>query len=225
MTRQDRAETEGVIWARFRKRAKDLQDSSLSIQSVSSAEKKRIFQARAQALSQEKGRTLGDEHGLHLISFYVAGEFFGIEVKYLQEIYESTQITKIPCTPDVLVGLMNYRGAVLTIIDLSLLLDLRREGPKHKKVLSDQSDLPSPVSVSEKVLIVEYAGAKAGLIIQALDTLLELPKDTLQAVSPFFQDRNPIVKWEAKHGNMPLLIIDPEEMLNDERLLVNEDVS
>lgn len=223
MTRQDRAETEGVVWANFRKRAKDLQASSLSIKTVSSVEKKRIFQARAQALSQEKGRTLGDEDRLHLISFYVAGEFFGIEVKYLQEIYESTQITKIPCTPDVLVGLMNYRGAVLTIIDLGLLLDLRREGPKHKEVLSGQSDLPT--SVSKKVLIVEYAGAKAGLIIQQLDTLLELSKDAVQAVSPFFQDRNKIVKWETKHGNMPLLIIDPEEMLNDERLLVNEDVS
>ncbi len=225
MTGGDRAETENVIWARFRKRAKDLQASSLSIKTVSSVEKKRIFQARAQALSQEKGRTFGHEGGLHLISFYVAGELFGIEVKYLQEIYESTQITKIPCTPDVLVGLMNYRGAVLTMIDLGLLLDLRREGPKDKEVLSDQSDLPTPVSVSEKVLIVEYAGAKAGLIVQALDTLLELPKDAVQAVSPFFQDRNQIVKWEAKHGNMPLLIIDPEEMLNDERLLVNEDVS
>ena len=208
----------------FRKRAQDLQAKAQSIQVVSSAEKKRIFRARAQALSQEKGRTLGNQDGLHLISFYVAGEFFGIEIKYLQEVYESAQITKIPCTPDVLVGLINYRGVVLTIIDLSILLGLRREVPEHE-VPSAQSDLRAPVSVSEKVLIVEYAGARAGLIIQKLDTLLELPKDEVQAVSSFFQDRNQIVKWEVKRGNTPLLIIDPEEMLNDERLMVNEDVS
>lgn len=210
-------DAEDVVWKNFRKRAKDLRTRSELICEVSPAEKKRIFRARALALSQEKEQTLGDQELLHVISFYIAGEFFGIEVKYLQEVYETTQVTKIPCTPDVLVGLINYRGAVLTIIDLSILLDLRR----HRK----NNETPAEAVLdAKKILIVEHAGAKAGLIIQKLDHLLELPRDRVQPVSSFFRDKNQIVKWETQYDDMPLLVIDPEAMLTDERLNINEDI-
>lgn len=223
MKEQNTKYREDVIWTNFRSRAEDLQARSRAMRKISDAEKTRIFQERAQALSQEKGTPGEDQERLHLISFYVAGEFFGIEVKYLQEVYEATQVTKIPCTPDVLMGLINYRGAVLTIIDLSLLLNLQRQTQRQEAV-APLRDVRAQATPSEKVLIVEHAGAKAGLLIQKLDHLLELPKDTIQPVSSFFRDKNQIVKWEAKLGIRPLLVIDPEEMLNDERLMVNEDV-
>lgn len=223
MTRDHPIDTNDVVWERFRKRAKDLQARSESIRRVSPEGKKRIFKVRAQVLRQEKGKAVADCELVHLISFYVAGEFFGIEVKHLQEVYETTQITKIPCTPDVLLGLMNYRGAVLTIIDLSLLLDLRRSFSEGER-LKTQSKMERQCVASGKVLIVEHAGRKAGLLIQKLDHLLELSRDLVRPVSSFFQNKTQIVKWEAKIGDRPLLIIDPEEMMNDTRLSVNEDV-
>jgi len=224
MAKQNPAQAQEVIWENFRKRAEDLQTRSQSIRNVSDAEKARIFKTRAQSLSQEKGQTVGDQDLLHLIAFYVADEFFGIEVKYLQEVYETSEVTKIPCTPDVLVGLMNYRGTVLTLIDLSILLDLRRHA-QGNEISASSDEGYQQVLGAEKVLVVEHAGVKAGLLIQKLDNLLELPKDSIHPVSSFFQDKNQIVRWEAKLQNRPLLVIDPEEMLNDEQLIVNEDVS
>ncbi|GEM_PF-3406254 len=224
MHKQNSESAEDVIWENFRKRAEELQARSRSMRRVSADEKTRIFQDRAHALRQEKDKPVGDQDVLYLISFYVGGEFFGIEVKYLQEVYETAQVTEIPCTPDVLTGVMNYRGAVLTMIDLSILLDLRRD-TYRKEAAGPSKDVKGQNMSPEKVLIVAHAGIKAGLRIEKLDDLLTLPRNVVQAVSSFFRDKNQIVKREAKRGNRPLLIIDPEALLNDERLIVNEDVS
>ena len=216
-------ETEDVIWENFRKRAEVLRNSARSIRLISEDQKETIFQARADSLSLEKGKVCEDKDLLKLISFYVAGELFGIEVKYLQEVYEVAQITKIPCTPAVLTGLINYRGTVLTIINLSALFELQPGDGAAKGPVRENRYRPY-ADVSKKILIVKYEGTKAGIVIERLDNLLELPKASVQPMSSFFHNKNRIITSEIKMNNLPLLMIDPEELLNDERLVVNEDV-
>ncbi len=216
-------ENEGVIWENFRKRAEVLRNSARSIRLISDDQKEAIFQARADSLRLEKGKVCEDKDLLKLISFYVAGEFFGIEVKYLQEVYEVAQVTKIPCTPAVLTGLINYRGTVLTIINLSALFELQCDAGTGKGPVRENPYRPY-ADVSKKILIVKYKGAKAGIIIERLDNLLELRKTSVRPVSSFFHNKNRIITSEIKMNHLPLLIIDPEALLNDERLIVNEDV-
>src|SRR3989337_653313 len=73
-----------TIWIKFRKRAEELQKKSNSIREVSKDEKERIFKERAEKLSLAKADYRDDKTLLKFISFYVAGELFGIEVKYLK---------------------------------------------------------------------------------------------------------------------------------------------
>jgi len=210
-------------WEYFRNKAEEQKMTSRKLQNVSDEEKERIFLERAQNLSRAKGKTTEDQDLVKIISFHVAGEFFGIEVKYLQEVYEVTQITQIPCTQEVLVGLINYRGTVLTIIDLRLLFNLNGEERDTQIAFGHAEDQPI-IGLAEKILIVEYLDAKAGIIIDKLDNLLEIPKAAIQPVSSFFQAKNSIVKSEVQFNELPLLLIDPKALLNDERLVVNEDV-
>lgn len=201
------------VWKTFRSRALTLQNTYKTIRQISEKKKKQLFDERALNLRQKKGQTTEETALLNVISFYVNGEFFGIDVQYLQEVYETGQVTKIPCTPPVLSGLINYRGRVLTIVHLPILLGLQEE--------------PNPSVAggrSQKILVVELDGLSLGLGIDTLDHLLKLPIEEIQPVSSFFRDKNKFIQSGFQMDKQPLLIIQPEALLNDDRLTVIEDV-
>lgn len=206
-----------TIWIKFRKRAEELQKKSNSIREVSKDEKERIFKERAEKLSLAKADYRDDKTLFKFISFYVAGELFGIEVKYLKEVYEYNTITRIPCTSPVLSGLINYRGTILSIINLNVLFKLQKD-------MGSNEDSKFIKGLPHKILILEHLNNRAGVVIDRFDSLIELSSEGVKPVSSFFQDKNKIIKYEASVNNTPLLIIDTEGLLNDERLIINEEV-
>jgi purine-binding chemotaxis protein CheW len=59
-----------------------------------------------------------------LIVFRLQGEWFGLRVEEVREIVLRSQITRVPRSFPSILGLMNLRGKLLTIIDLDHLLGL-----------------------------------------------------------------------------------------------------
>ena len=51
-------------------------------------------------------------------TFYVADLFFGVDVLRVQEVLRFQQMTHVPKAPEVIEGLINLRGQIVTAIDL-----------------------------------------------------------------------------------------------------------
>jgi purine-binding chemotaxis protein CheW len=51
-------------------------------------------------------------------TFYVADLFFGVDVLDVQEVLRAQQMTAVPQAPDVIEGLINLRGQIVTAIDM-----------------------------------------------------------------------------------------------------------
>lgn len=62
-------------------------------------------------------------HG-QLSTFFVADLFFGVDVLRVQEVLRFQQMTRVPQAPDVIEGLINLRGQIVTAIDLRRRLKL-----------------------------------------------------------------------------------------------------
>jgi purine-binding chemotaxis protein CheW len=60
-----------------------------------------------------------------LSTFFVAGMFFGVDVLDVQEVLRSQQMTPVPQSPDVIRGLINLRGQIVTAIDMRRRLGLQ----------------------------------------------------------------------------------------------------
>ncbi len=56
----------------------------------------------------------------HYILFYLAGEPFTINVKYVLGVLEATTFTKVPQGPSFLKGVINFNGSVLPVVDTYL---------------------------------------------------------------------------------------------------------
>lgn len=57
--------------------------------------------------------------GQEILSFMLDGEEFGVDILSVKEIRVWTQVTDIPDTPDYLKGVINLRGTIIPIVDLS----------------------------------------------------------------------------------------------------------
>jgi purine-binding chemotaxis protein CheW len=53
------------------------------------------------------------------LTFFVAGERYAIDILDVKEIIEVGNITRVPMTPDHIRGVLNLRGSVLPVVDLS----------------------------------------------------------------------------------------------------------
>ena len=78
-----------------------------------------------QIQSENTVQAVQDQAGQYL-SFLVGGESFAVSILDVKEIIEITKVTHVPLTPDFIYGVINLRGNVVPVIDLSARLKNRR---------------------------------------------------------------------------------------------------
>lgn len=111
--------------------------------------------------------------------FKVANELYGLEVFYLKEVFQTKKILKLPRTSEILAGIVNLRGYIVSIFDLSKLLWGLDSSTKKK--LEDSSSS----SQTKIVLLVTIKGQDVGILADQIQQLVELPDFTEKDPSLF----------------------------------------
>lgn len=62
---------------------------------------------------------------LNYATFFVGGQYFGIDVLKVQEVLRWQQMTRVPLAPAIVRGLINLRGQIVTAIDVREKLGLQ----------------------------------------------------------------------------------------------------
>ncbi len=106
-------------------------------------------------MSDDKSITDG-KRIVELATFYVGDALCGMDILKVQEINKLMQMTKVPQAPDYVVGILNLRGQIVTIIDLGLKLGL------------GATDL----SQDPRNIIVNSAGAHVGLLVKKISDVV-----------------------------------------------------
>jgi len=74
--------------------------------------------------------TIDADKGGRFTTFYVDGMLFGVEVMKVQEVLRSQSSTRVPLAPEVVSGLINLRGQIVTSIDMRRRLSLPLRAPE-----------------------------------------------------------------------------------------------
>jgi purine-binding chemotaxis protein CheW len=70
------------------------------------------------AISASGADKSATETSAQYLTFMLAGEEYGVDILRVQEIKGWDKVTRIPHTPDYVLGVINLRGAVVPILDL-----------------------------------------------------------------------------------------------------------
>lgn len=78
----------------------------------------KILQARAQQLAQQE-IDIHKNHGVDFIRFSLSkNEMYGVAYQYVQETLHNTPMAQPPFVPNFIAGVINWRGALITVVDL-----------------------------------------------------------------------------------------------------------
>lgn len=104
-------------------------------------------------------------------TFYLDKLMFGVELQKVQEVMRHLELTEIPLAPDVVSGLMNLRGQIITAIDL-----------RHRLELPNRPDgiLPMNVVIRSADGAVSFLVDEIGDVVEVDDETFESPPETLQ---------------------------------------------
>lgn len=137
------------------------------------------------------------------------GEYFGVDLELAQEFSNIHNVTPIPCCPGHVVGNMNLRGHVLTIVDIRNLLGMARNesGYATKVIVARMDDILAGVVVDDIYDIVYLNPVNIGPIPSAIQKAGER---YINGVSPY--------------GGKAMTLLNLRNILNSEDLLVREEV-
>ena len=138
-------------------------------------------------------------HKQQVCTFYLDGLLFGVDVQGVQEVIRYLEMTRVPRAPEVVEGLINLRGQIVTAIDMRGRLKLapRPEG-----------GLPMNVVVRGDEGAVSLLVDEIGDVLEVDEELFERPPETLQGVA------REMIQGAYKLKEQLLLILDIEKAVN-----------
>jgi purine-binding chemotaxis protein CheW len=104
-----------------------------------------------------------DRHQLLVTTFMVSGSLFGMDTSMVQEVVRLTSVTPVHHAAACVIGVMNLRGHISTVIDLSARLGL------------GNPDL----SGEKRIIIVEWSGERVGLVVDTMQDVLTIDADSI----------------------------------------------
>ncbi|HUG52412.1 MAG TPA: chemotaxis protein CheW [Vicinamibacteria bacterium] len=164
----------------------------------------RILTARARALARPPEEASPLEDALEVLVFSAGGERFAIETEHVAEVVRCQDLTAVPCTPPVVLGVMNHRGRIVAALDLRRLFDL-----------------PCPdVTPSARIIVVRSAESPAGILADAVTGITRIGAHELA--------RPPLAPAGRRAGIRGVTadvvsVLDLAALFRDARIGVNEE--
>jgi len=122
-------ESRGTVeWDESHRRVETAREALEQGAAPSPEERQAILRARARALSWEERKDVGPKEFLEIIQFRLAGETYGIASAFVREVYPLKDITPLPGTPPFVLGIINVRGQILSVVDLKVFFNLPQKG-------------------------------------------------------------------------------------------------
>lgn len=171
-----------------------------------------IFRARASKLRQSLARRVGNDI-MPLAVVGLNGEYFGIDLSIVRRFSRLQAVTPVPCCPRHVVGQMNLRGDVLTVVDIRAALEMPPEAANNLSALD-----------GSKVVVVQTDFLQVGIVVDDVFDVVHLQPSQLCAVPAARSRGEEYLQSMAPYGDNMMGIIDLPKILHQGSLVVNQEV-
>lgn len=168
-------------------------------------DKKKILRKRAELLAHEpEKRKEGD--CIEVVEFLLANEHYGIESLYIHEVYPLKDYTPLPGAPMFVLGLVNVRGRIVSVIDLKKFFDMPDKG----------------ISDLNKVIILHDTMMEFGILADSILGTRNIRLDEIQPPPPTLTG----IREEFLRGvtQERAVVLDAKRLLTDKSIIVHEEV-
>lgn len=101
---------------------------------------------------------------LHLVTFQLGREEYGVEIASVQEIIRATDITPVPGAPSHVRGVINLRGKIIPVVDLRKRFSLTN---------IESSD-------AMRIIVVELGQKRIGMLVDSVSQVIKVPLSVVE---------------------------------------------
>ena len=154
-------------------------------------------------------RDSNKEEALQYLTFSLGDEVFAMDIRSVREIIQYGSMTIVPLMPEFVRGVINLRGAVVPVLDLS-----NRFGKPS-----------TPVVKSTCIVIVEVPTAtegetqNMGVVVDSVQAVLEIPTAEIEPAPTFgAKIRSEFIEGIAKVGGKFVILLNVAKVLSMEEI-------
>jgi purine-binding chemotaxis protein CheW len=160
-----------------------------------------MLEERARDLAIQKVDT-EDGRGEEILVFQLGGGRYSVPAHFVREVQPLTRYTPLPATPPFVLGLVNVRGKLLTVLDIRPLLDMAQTPPGPQSFL----------------FIVSANGMEVCLLT---DGVIEVRHSDVNLAPALSTTTGGGATWIRGVDQDLNVLIDPPLLLSDPRIIVN----
>lgn len=149
--------------------------------------------------SADKGQAT--DQVLQWVTFRLQEETYGINVMQVQEVLRYTEIAPVPGSPDYVMGIINLRGNVVTVIDTRA-----------------RFGLPSAeISDNTRIVIIEAEKQVIGIFVDSVAEVVYLKQSEIDnAPNVGTEESARFIQGVANRDGQLLILVDLNKLLSDE---------
>jgi purine-binding chemotaxis protein CheW len=101
---------------------------------------------------------------LHLVTFQLGKEEYGVEIASVQEIIRAADITPVPGAPSHVRGVINLRGKIIPVVDI-----------RKRFALPDAT-----ASDAQRIIVVEIGQKRIGMLVDSVSQVIKVPAGVVE---------------------------------------------
>lgn len=145
---------------------------------------------------------------MEVIEFNVNNEKYAFDIKYINEVFKPKKVTPLPCTPSFIIGIINFRGKILSVIDIRNFIGFTHDIKDFNEV--------------RQVIIVKVNEFEVGILVDNVLGYYSISAEEIQKnVLTLTEDRKEFIVGIARNRTM---IIDIKNVMLSEKIIVNDSV-
>jgi purine-binding chemotaxis protein CheW len=138
---------------------------------------------------------------IQFVTFILMDEIYGINVMQVQEVLRISEIAPVPGAPSYVLGIINLRGNVVTVIDTRTRFGL------PTKEMDDAS----------RIIVIESEKQVVGMLVDAVAEVVDLREDEIDvAPNVGTEESSRYIQGVATQGDSLLILVDLNKLLTDE---------
>ncbi|MDT8384979.1 MAG: chemotaxis protein CheW [Gammaproteobacteria bacterium] len=142
-----------------------------------------------------------DDENLRWVTFRLENEKYGINVMQVQEVLRVTEIAPVPGAPSYVMGIINLRGNVVTVINTRSRFGLN----------------PAELDDSTRIVIIESDEQVVGILVDSVAEVVDLKASEIEtAPNVGTEESSKFIQGVASHDSELLILVDLNKLLSDE---------
>ncbi len=138
---------------------------------------------------------------IQFVTFILMDEVYGINVMQVQEVLRVTEIAPVPGAPSYVLGIVNLRGNVVTVIDTRKRFGLAS----------------AEVDDASRIIVIESERQVVGILVDAVAEVVELREGEIDAAPNVgTEESSRYIQGVATQQDRLLILVDLNKLLTDE---------